>query len=137
MQKWRQWEAASESDWGLAVEREGVIRPLAERQKLKIDDVEDAMHRLRISRSVLYSLLHRYKQRPQTSSLLPWKRGRDKNVSVLHQDREQLLDHCIKDFYWGPSRIGTKFYAKLYLVFIQLVTSDCFQETPDCHKFFC
>jgi putative transposase len=77
---------------------------LAERQKLNIGDVEDAMKRLGISRSVLYSLLHRYKQRPQTSSLLPWKRGRDKNVTVLDQDREQLLDHCVKDFYLRPER---------------------------------
>jgi len=30
MQKWQQWESASEADWGLAVEREAVIRPLAE-----------------------------------------------------------------------------------------------------------
>src|ERR1700733_3214802 len=29
MQKWQQWESASEADWGLAVEREAVIRPLA------------------------------------------------------------------------------------------------------------
>jgi hypothetical protein len=46
MQKWQQWEAASESDWGLAEEREGVNRPLAERPKLNIDDVEDATLRL-------------------------------------------------------------------------------------------
>ena len=30
MQKWRSWQAASEAEWGLAVEREMVIRPLAE-----------------------------------------------------------------------------------------------------------
>jgi putative transposase len=104
MQKWQQWEVASESDWGLAVEREAVIRPLAERPKLNIDDVEDAMRRLRISQSVLYNLLRRYKQRPQTSSLLPWKRGRDKNVTVLAKGREKLLDDCIKDFYLRPER---------------------------------
>src|SRR5258707_949268 len=26
MQKWQQWESASEADWGLAVEREAVVR---------------------------------------------------------------------------------------------------------------
>jgi hypothetical protein len=30
MEKWRQWEAASKADWGTAVERESVIRALAE-----------------------------------------------------------------------------------------------------------
>ena len=37
----------------------------------------------------------------------------------------------------GPSRIGTKFYAKLYLVFIQLDTDTFFDETPDCCRFSC
>ena len=50
MQKWRQWEAASEAEWGLALEREAVIRPLAEQEKLKILQVAEAMHRLRIGR---------------------------------------------------------------------------------------
>jgi hypothetical protein len=30
MQKWRQWEAAPHREWSVAVEREAVIRPLAE-----------------------------------------------------------------------------------------------------------
>src|SRR6516225_11768323 len=34
MQKWRPWETANEVEWGLAVERESVIRPLAEEEKL-------------------------------------------------------------------------------------------------------
>ena len=37
----------------------------------------------------------------------------------------------------GPSRIGTKFYAKLYLVVIQLVTDAFVDETPDCRRFSC
>ena len=75
MQKWRQWEAAGEVDWGLAVEREAVIRPLAEEEKLTKERLHEAMIRLGLSRSALYKLVHRYKERPQTSSLLPWKRG--------------------------------------------------------------
>ena len=35
MQKRQQWESASDADWGLAVEREAVIRPLAERHNLE------------------------------------------------------------------------------------------------------
>jgi len=34
MQKWRPWETANEVQWGVAVERESVIRPLAEEEKL-------------------------------------------------------------------------------------------------------
>ena len=69
MPKWQQWESASDADWGLAVEREAVIRPLAEQQRLSEEDVEDAVRHLRIGRTVLYKLIHRYKQRPQTRSL--------------------------------------------------------------------
>lgn len=104
MQKWQQWETASQVDWGLAVEREAVIRPLVEQQSLTLGDVERAVSQLRVSRSLLYTLLRRYRQRPQASSLLPWKRGRDNNVRVLDQNREQLLNACIKGFYLRPER---------------------------------
>ncbi len=80
MQKWQQWEAASEADWGIAVEREAIIRLLAGRDQLSTCDVDEAIIRLRISRSVLYKLLRRYRQRPQTSSLLP---GKEDETTVL------------------------------------------------------
>ncbi len=57
MQKWQQWESASDADWGLAVQREAVIRPLAERQRLCTEDVEEAARHLGIGRSVLYCLV--------------------------------------------------------------------------------
>jgi putative transposase len=104
MQKWQQWETASEADWGLAVEREAVIRHLAEQQRLCEEEVENAVRHLRIGRSVLYKLMHRYRQRPQTSSLLPLKRGRDTNTVVMDQPREDLLDSCIREFYLRPER---------------------------------
>jgi putative transposase len=104
MQKWQQWESASDADWGLAVQREAVIRPLAERQRLCTEDVEEAARHLGIGRSVLYCLVHRYRQRPQTSSLLPLKRGRDANTTVMDQAREHLLDSCIREFYLRPER---------------------------------
>ena len=65
----------SKADWGLAVEREAVIRPLAEEAKLSADRVHEAMLRLNLGRSALYKLIGRYRRRPQTSSLPPWKRG--------------------------------------------------------------
>jgi putative transposase len=104
VQKWRQWEAASEADWGLALEREAVIRPLAEQGKVSTGDVEEATRQLQMSRSLLYALVSRYRRRPQTSSLLPWKRGRDGKLNFLEPDREQLLSSCIEDFYLTPER---------------------------------
>ena len=96
MQKWRQWEAASKADWGLALKREAVIRPLVEERKLNRSRVTWAMESLEVSRSVLYDLVRRYKRRPQTSSLLPWKRGRNTNAQFLDPSREELLRTCIR-----------------------------------------
>jgi hypothetical protein len=53
MQRWLPWEAASEAEWGLALEREAVIRPLAEQERLSIVTVEQVIRRLHLSRSVL------------------------------------------------------------------------------------
>ena len=104
MQKWQQWETAGEATWGLAMQREAVIRPLAEQTRLRAESVADAARQLGLSRSVLYELLQRYRRRPQTSSLLPWKRGRKPNGSLLGEEREALLNTCIDEFYLQPER---------------------------------
>ena len=46
MQKWRQWQAAPQSEWSLALEREAVIRRLAELNRLTRTAVEQAVERL-------------------------------------------------------------------------------------------
>ena len=73
MQKWRNWEA----DWLPALKRESVIGPLAVQSKLGVQRVDEAALELGLGRSVVYELLKRYRQRSQTSSLLPGKRGRE------------------------------------------------------------
>jgi hypothetical protein len=40
MQKWRSWEAASDSEWGLALEREAVIGLLAEQGRLSVAAID-------------------------------------------------------------------------------------------------
>ena len=104
MQKWRPWETANEVEWRLALERESVIRPLAEEERLTNGRLQEAMLRLGLSRSVLYKLVQRYRDRPQTSSLLPWKRGRDLNLQVLSPKQEELLQACIQEFYLTRER---------------------------------
>ena len=104
MQKWRNWEAAGEADWLLALKRESVIAPLAAQSRVGVRRVDEAALQLGLGRSVVYDLLKRYRQRSQTSSLLPGKRGREPKVPVLKQVREQLLSSCIQDFYLKPER---------------------------------
>lgn len=75
MQKWRNWEAAGEADWLLALKRESVIGPMAAQAKLGVQRVDEAALELGLGRSVIYDLVKRYRQRSQTSSLLPGKRA--------------------------------------------------------------
>jgi len=95
MQKWRQSETADADEWQLALEREAVIRPLASKSKLSATLIEEARRQIRLRRTVFYDLLRRYKQRPQTSSLLPWRRGREFKATFLDRPREELLNSCI------------------------------------------
>jgi putative transposase len=104
MQKWRKWEAAGDADWLVALKRESVIGPLAAQSRPGAQRVEEAARELGLGRSVVYELLKRYRQRSQTSSLLPGKRGREPKILVLGRDREQLLGTCIQDFYLKPER---------------------------------
>ena len=104
MQKWRQWESAPDSDWGTALQREAVIRPLAEEWKLGRAAVQEASQHLGVSRALVYRLIARYRQRAQTSSLWPWKRGPARNTRYLEISREDLLTACIKEFYLAPER---------------------------------
>ena len=103
MPDWRLWEAAPETEWALALERETVIRPLAEGTVTK-PAVEQAMARLSVGRALVYRLIRRYQQRPQASSLLPFKRGRGTHTRILDSDREQLIASTIREFYLTPER---------------------------------
>jgi putative transposase len=104
MQKVHQWEMAGDAAWSIALQREAVIRPLAEYHRLSVDDIAGAAGQLGLSRTVLYKLLQRYRRRPQTSSLLPWKRGRKPDEPLLSDEREALLTACITEFYLQPER---------------------------------
>ena len=84
MQKWRQWEAASEAAWGLALEREAVIRPLAEQGKVSMGDVEEATRQLQMSRSLLYALVSRCTESPDLNAFVfNWFPGFSYNAIVL------------------------------------------------------
>jgi putative transposase len=77
---------AGEAAWGVALHREAVIRPLAEQPGLSAESIAEAANQLGLSRSILYKLLQRYQRRPQTSSLLPWKRGPKPDEPLLSDD---------------------------------------------------
>jgi putative transposase len=104
MQKCRDWEAAEEADWVLALKRESAISRLAALPRPGAQRVDEAARELGLARSAVYELLRRYRQRSQTSALLPGKRGHESKVPLLDADREQLLSACIQEFYLKPER---------------------------------
>jgi putative transposase len=74
MQKWPNWEAAGKADWLLALKRESVIAPLSVQPRVGVQLIDKAALELGLGRSAIYELLKRYRQRSQTSTLLPGKR---------------------------------------------------------------
>jgi putative transposase len=104
MQKWQEWQTASDADWSAALKREAVIRPLAEHVRLSELAVLEAAESLGVGRVTIYRLVNRYKRRPQTSSLLPLKRGRAEKSQFLDPVREDLIAVCIKEFYLTRER---------------------------------
>lgn len=121
MQSWKTSDSADAAAWALAMHREAIVRPLAELSRLNIGRVTEAAIELGLSRSALYKLLRRYRNRPQTSSLLPWKRGRKVNREMLGEEREFLLNCCIHEFYLRPERPSM---AALHLEVRRRFTAD-------------
>jgi hypothetical protein len=74
--------AASPSESQLACQREAVIRPLAEADRLSCLQVDRAAKIFGLGRSVTYRLIARFRQRPQTSSLLLAKAGRPRSLRL-------------------------------------------------------
>jgi putative transposase len=62
--------AAEDEAWDQAVEREAVVRRLAEQPRIPRADFLAVCRDLGIKRSRLYQLIRAYKARPLTSSLL-------------------------------------------------------------------
>jgi putative transposase len=97
-------QSASPEEWQLACRREAIIRPLAEADRLSRVQVDQAAKALGLGRSATYELIARFKQRPQTSSLLLAKVGRPRSLRLLDPQVEAVIEEAIKTFYLSPQR---------------------------------
>lgn len=91
--------AAADADWGRAVEREAIIRPLASKGRLSPADIGLACRQLGVRRARLYELLGRYRAAPVTSSLLGHNPGPAKGRRRLSEDMEALIETAMQDTY--------------------------------------
>ena len=90
--------------WQIACAREAVIRPLAAHRRIGRDEIAHAAVALGIGRAYLYRLLSAYRQRPQTSTLIPQHRGRPADTRVLDAKVEAVIQAAIKDVYLTRER---------------------------------
>jgi putative transposase len=90
--------------WQIACAREAVIRPLAACRRVGRDEVAHAAAALGIGRAYLYRLLSAYRQRPQTSTLIPQHRGRPHHTRVLEAKVEAVIQAAIRDLYLTRER---------------------------------
>jgi putative transposase len=67
-------------------------------------DIRLASERMGVGRAYLYRLLAAYKQRPQTSTLLPHRDGLPAGTQLLPEETEGLVHRCIEDFYFSRVR---------------------------------
>jgi putative transposase len=91
------WDTVAPDAWALASAREAIIRPLAEGLRITRDAADAAVAALGISRSLLFRLVARFRARPQTSTLLPRKRGVKKQTPLLSSPLEQLITETIDE----------------------------------------
>lgn len=85
--------------WQIAYAREAVIRPLAAHPRVGRDEINSAAALLGIRRAYLYRLLSAYRQRSQTSILIPKPRGRPHRSRLLDAKVEAVIQAAIKDLY--------------------------------------
>ena len=96
-------EEIPEESWQVACAREAVIRPLAASHVAR-GEIEAAATTLGIRRAYVYRLLATYRQRPQTSTLVPKHRGRPQDTRVLDRKVEAVIDAAIVGFYLTRER---------------------------------
>lgn len=97
-------ESIPEDLWKIACQREAVIRPLTAASQIGRKEIEAAAAALGVQRAYLYRLLAAYRERPQTSTLVPQHRGRPHQLRVLDAKVEAVIQAAITGFYLTRER---------------------------------
>jgi putative transposase len=97
-------EEIPEDLWQVACAREAVIRPLAAKPHAGQQEIEAAASALEIRRAYVYRLLAAYRNRPQTSTLVPQHRGRPHQTRFLDAKVEAVMQAAITGFYLTRER---------------------------------
>jgi putative transposase len=96
--------AASDEDWAEAVQKEAVIRPLAERPKLSRACVLAAAHLLGLSVPRIYVLVRAFRDQPMTTSMLARRPGQLTGARRLDPAIDVLVEAAIDTIFLKPER---------------------------------
>jgi putative transposase len=94
-----------DKQWELAVLREAVIRPLAQKVVLLPEDIAAACVKLGIKQAFLYRLISRYKANSRASALLPGKRGRRVGTAQLKPEVVAIVEASIERWYLTSQKL--------------------------------
>jgi putative transposase len=96
--------AASDEDWAEAVQKEAVIRPLAERSKLSRASVHAAAQLLGLSVPRIYALVRAFRGQPMTTSMLARRPGQSTGARRLDPAIDALVEAAIDTIFLKPER---------------------------------
>jgi hypothetical protein len=102
-------ELATPEEWSQAHHRESILRPLVAKSSFSEPEIELAGEQMGVGSAYFYRLLSAYRQRPQTSTLLPRRDGLPTGTQLLSPGTESIVHKCIEDFYM--SRVRPSFAA--------------------------
>ncbi len=100
--------ALPEGEFAEAEQRAKVIGRLAQKQRCTFAEIDAAAAELGVTRAYVYRLLRLYRESPQTSTLVPARRGRRTGKGVLNQNLEAIIAQGIKEYYLTMQRPTVK-----------------------------
>jgi putative transposase len=81
-----------------------VLAHLAEAGRCSVQQADEAVRTLKISRAMVYRLLARFKKNEETTSLLPGQSGRQPGGRLLPKEQERIIDDLIRQFYLSKQK---------------------------------
>lgn len=102
--------------WTIAVQRSEVLRPLAEKQRLSLCEVDEAARLLQISIPHVYRLIRKLRAEQTTSAMALQSPGPRKGRKRLNLNIEQIIDQAIDRLFMKRERLTLKRFYGLFVL---------------------
>ena len=102
--------------WTIAVQRSDVLRPLSEKQRLSLCEVNEAARLLQISIPHVYRLIRKLRAEQTTSAMTLQSPGPRKGRRRLPPHIEQIIDQAIDRFFMKRERLTLKRFYGLFVL---------------------